>query len=229
MISILSYGVKMTDQKTRSLFARLRDDLIAGGYHPGDRLTEQSVAARYGASRTPAREALARLEQIGLLERVGASMVVPRPTVEELLDLCDAHTLIESAIARYAAERRREGDLLRLQSAAETAEALSPEASPLERYLANEAFHHALSAAAHNTVLADQQRQLELRLAALRATTLTEPGRWDAVNRQHTAIVEAVTARDGGGAAEATREHLDAARELWKQLVRAGRVPHLRP
>jgi DNA-binding GntR family transcriptional regulator len=219
----------VTDQKTRALFARLRDDLIAGTYAPGDRLTEQSVGTRYGASRTPAREALARLEQIGLLVRVGAGLVVPRPTVEELLDLCDAHTLIEAEIARYAADRRREGDLMRLQAAAEAAAALPDDAGVVARYHANQAFHHALSAAGHNTVLADQQRQLELRLAALRATTLTEPGRWESVLPGHAAIVAAVADRDAEAAADATRRHLAEDRRLWRRLVLAGRVPGLRP
>jgi DNA-binding GntR family transcriptional regulator len=219
----------MTDQKTRALFARLRDDLIAGSYRPGDRLTEQSVGTRYGASRTPAREALARLEQIGLLVRAGAGLIVPTPTVEELLDLCDARTLIDSAIARCAAERRREGDLLTLQAAADAAEALPVDAGAADRYLADQAFHHALAAAGHNTVLADQQRQLELRLAALRATTLMEPGRWASANHQHAEIVAAVAGRDAAASADAARRHLEDARELWRQLVRAGRVPHLRP
>jgi DNA-binding GntR family transcriptional regulator len=218
----------VTEPKARALFARLRDDLIAGTYQPGEKLTEISVGARYGVSRTPAREALARLEEVGLLERVGATLAVPVPTVEELLDLFDFRTVLESAIARYAAERRREGDLLVLQGAADDCRRLGPDAPAADRYVANRAFHHALSAAAHNKVLTDHQRQLDLRVAALRATSLMAPGRWETSNAQHEEIADAVAGHDATAAAAAGERHLRDARDLWRELVRADRVPALR-
>jgi DNA-binding GntR family transcriptional regulator len=218
----------VSEPKARALYARLRDDLIAGVYRPGERLSELSVSARYGVSRTPTREALARLEHVGLLERTGSQLVVPAPTVEQVLDLFDARMLLEAAIARYAAERRREADLLVLQAAADRAEALDPGAPAPDHYLANRTFHHALSAAAHNHVLTDQQRQLDLRVAALRATTLILPGRVQIANAQHQAIVAAVVGRDSAQASAAAEAHLRDARELWRELLRTDRVPSLR-
>lgn len=217
----------MTEPKARALYAQLRDDLIAGTYPPGAHLSENQISSRYGVSRTPAREALARLEHVGLVERVGATLVVPVPTVEQVLDLFDARTLLESAIARYAAERRREGDLLVLRRAADRASEMPGSSSLPDRYLANRAFHEALSDASHNHVLADQQRQLDLRVAALRTTTLATPARWKAANRQHQEIVEAVANGDATAASNAAERHLTDARQLWFDLLRRGRVPGL--
>jgi DNA-binding GntR family transcriptional regulator len=217
----------MGEHKARALYARLRDDLIAGVYPPGERLSENQVSATYGVSRTPTREALGRLEHVGLIERVGINLVVPQPSVEQILDLFDARKLLEGAIARYAADRRREGDLVVLQAAAEAGSRLPPDGQPSMLYHANRAFHEALSDASHNHVLADQQRQLDLRVAALRTTTLLLPGRWAAANTQHMEIAAAIAGRDGDRAAAAAERHLSDARELWLGLIREGLVPGL--
>ena len=51
------------------VFVALRDDLMWGRFRPTDRLAENSLAERYEVSRTPVREALARLLADGLIER----------------------------------------------------------------------------------------------------------------------------------------------------------------
>jgi DNA-binding GntR family transcriptional regulator len=217
----------MVEHKARALYARLRDDLIAGVYSPGEHLSENQVSGRYGVSRTPTREALSHLEHVGLLERVGAALVVPSPTVEGILDLFDVRTLLEGAIARYAAERRREGDLIVLRAAASRGRAVGAESPIRDRYLLNRSFHQTLSQAAHNPVLADQQRQLDLRVAALRTTTLAARGRWEASNHQHDEIVAAVADRDALAAGAAAERHLSDARALWLDLLARDRVPGL--
>ena len=47
----------------------IADDVVSGLLRPGDRLDESSLALRYGVSRTPVREALARLNAMGLVHR----------------------------------------------------------------------------------------------------------------------------------------------------------------
>jgi DNA-binding GntR family transcriptional regulator len=219
------WGVVVGEPKTQALYERLRDDLVAGAFVAGERLSENQIGQRYGVSRTPVREALGRLENEGLLARSGPVITVPMPTVEEVLDLFDVRITLEGAIARCAAERYREGDLIVLEWAAASLRALPRDATPGDRFYANRAFHRALSGAAHNQVLADLQGQLDLRVAALRATTLTAPGRWESANDQHTQIIVAVTKRDGEVAALAAEEHLRDARRLWLDLVRSGQVP----
>jgi DNA-binding GntR family transcriptional regulator len=210
--------------KTRALYEHLRDDLVAGSFAPGDRLSELQIGLRYGVSRTPVREAFSRLENEGLLDRAGSVLTVPRPSVEEVLDLFDVRISLEGAIARCAAERHREGDLIVLEAAAAKNKALRRDATPDQRFHSNRAFHRALSSAAHNHVLADLQGQLDLRVAALRATTLTAPGRWNVANQQHALIVAAVADGEGDAAAADAERHLRDARELWLDLVRSGRV-----
>ena len=211
----------MGEPKAHALYHRFRDDLVAGAWTPGDRISETEVAARYGMSRTPVREALARLEVEGLLARAGHVVTVPAPSVAQVLDLFDARIVLESALARHAAERHREADILVLQGAADRCRALGASPRTTAMYHANRDFHHALGAASQNEVIAGLQRQLDMRVAALRATTLTVPGRWDAALDQHDAIVAAVAAGDRDAAAMAAERHLRDARELWLRLLTA--------
>ena len=68
-------------------------------------------------------------------------------------------------------------------------------------------------------VIADLQRQLDGRVEALRATTLTVRGRWAASVEQHDAIVEAVNSADAPRASELAAQHLHDARALWVNLL----------
>lgn len=209
----------MGEPKAHALYGRLRDDFVAGAYVPGDRLSENQVAERYGVSRTPVREALARLEYEGLLVRAGSVVTVAAPSVDQVLDLFDARTKLESEIARCAAQRRREGDLVLLRTASEHCRQLTSTSDATDLYHANREFHHALGRAAHNLVLPDLQRMLDLRVAALRATTLTAAGRWATATAQHDQMLTAVEAGDADAAGAATERHMHDARELWLQRL----------
>jgi DNA-binding GntR family transcriptional regulator len=211
--------VLVGDPKTHALYRQLRRDLGEGAFQPGERLSENHVAERYGVSRTPVREVLARLEAESLLTRVGQIITVPAPTIEQILDLFDTRALLEAAIARCAVERCREGDLVLLRATADRCRRLSPKADPAELYQANRDFHHALALASHNLVLADLQRQLDGRVEALRGTILTARGRWTASVRQHDAVLAAVEARDADTAAAIAAQHLREARELWARRL----------
>jgi DNA-binding FadR family transcriptional regulator len=121
-------------------------------------------------------------------------------------DLFDARSLPETAIARSAAERRREADLVLLGHAADRCRALFAKAQPAGLFEADRDFHHTVAKAGQNLVIADLQRQLDGWVEALRATTLTAPGRWPASVDQHDQPVAAVGA--GDPAAAAAEQHL---------------------
>lgn len=102
-------------RREASPFEQLRNLIIRGRVAPGTRVVEQEVSERLGVSRTPAREAMRRLEQDGFLVSVGggrrAQLIVAPLTAADLVDLYELMAVLEGAAARYVArlpaERRR--------------------------------------------------------------------------------------------------------------------------
>ena len=84
----------------------IRRDIIFGHLTPGTRITEVSLARKYGMSRVPVREALRALEAEGFVEsRPYAGSTVSQIPVDEADDLFAVRAVVESATARRAARR----------------------------------------------------------------------------------------------------------------------------
>ncbi|MFI6867916.1 GntR family transcriptional regulator [Nocardia sp. NPDC050406] len=78
------------------VYRALQRDLAAGVLVPTERLGEERLAEIYGVSRTPVREALARLLADGLVERHPGGLYPYRPRLDELADLFELRILLES-------------------------------------------------------------------------------------------------------------------------------------
>lgn len=97
-------------------YRRLKREIIELRRKPGEQFTEQQVAAAWGLSKTPVREALARLHRDGLVMPIRrAGYVVSAVTLSDVADLCDMRTILQSeAAARTAAKGLPEEDQARL-------------------------------------------------------------------------------------------------------------------
>lgn len=95
------------------VYLSLRDDLMSGRISPDERLGEEKLAERYLVSRTPVREALARLVSDGLVERREHSWFPFRPRFDDLADLYELRTLLElHGIGRSSPTRRHDRAVL---------------------------------------------------------------------------------------------------------------------
>src|SRR5690606_33479539 len=88
-------GVMPNITRRDRVYLSLRDDLMSGRISPDERLGEEKLAERYLVSRTPVREALARLVSDGLVERREHSWFPFRPRFDDLADLYELRTLLE--------------------------------------------------------------------------------------------------------------------------------------
>lgn len=113
-------------------------------------------------SRTPVRNALARLEHDGLLDRAARGYTVRQRTPEEVVELFEARIVLELAVAETAAERRSVLDLARLSHLVERAEASDDRGELIEL---NNSFHVALREAAHNHAILELMARLDAQLA----------------------------------------------------------------
>jgi DNA-binding GntR family transcriptional regulator len=202
-----------------ALYERLRAALAEEEFAPGARISEIDLCARFEVSRTPIREALARLEQDGLIERRGSALFVRDRTADETIDIYRVRVYLEGAIAFDAAHRRSETDLMRLEAAAAQGEELDGTEDPALLQAANSTFHRALAGACHNQTLQDLQNRLTAQIAKLPSTTLSFPDRWKASLREHRELIEAIRSQDGERARTVGTQHMNAAAEIRIKLI----------
>jgi DNA-binding GntR family transcriptional regulator len=204
--------------KVSRLHDAIEQDIATGLLPPGMRLDEVRLAASYGASRTPLREALRQLAAAGMIEirpRRGAVVAAPEPG--ELFQMFEVMAELEAVCARLAA-RRMSPELKReLLTANEACRAALSD--PDGYYLANEIFHQTIYRASGNTFLTSQCLALQKRLRPYRRLQLRFGNRVARSFEEHEAIMRAIGEGDGTAAADALRLHVTVQGERFADLV----------
>jgi DNA-binding GntR family transcriptional regulator len=183
---------------------RLRADILAGRFRPGERLKLADLQERYGAGMGVIREALIRLAEQGLVRaepQVG--FAVPELSRDALLELTEARVAIEGLVLTRALA---EGDT-RWEAGAVAAHHVLARTPPRpdggEWSAAHLAFHRALLAGCNNRRLreiADSLRVSAELYLTWSQTIGREPDR--DVAAEHEALLDAVLARDPAAAAQ---------------------------
>lgn len=185
-------------------YDRIAEGIVRGQFAPGERLNDHDLAEWMGISRTPVREALARLERAGLVHAVPG-----RETVVSELDpaVTDHAVRVAAALHALAVHDAAAGigpDDVRAMQAANRRLQQAFEADDVEEAIAaDDAFHRVAIVRAANPVLEsalDQVMPLLRRAEHLRFGAFITP---DSV-RQHAAILAALEARDADAAVAAS-------------------------
>ncbi|WP_211349042.1 GntR family transcriptional regulator [Nocardioides litoris] len=201
---------------TDAVVAAVRDGVQRGELVPGPTYSVYRLADALGTSRSPVREAVLRLAEVGLVEIArnrGFRVVVPG--AREVEEIFEVRLALEPPAAARAAERGcpDAADLLATMAAAATA------GDEPAFWAADRALHHALLVAAGNRRAAGIVEQLRATTALLGPPT-TATGRTLAeIHAEHAPIVAAVAAGDPDAAAAAMRDHL---RRTAALLAREG-------
>lgn len=191
-------------------YRALLDEIQSGVLAPGAVLGEVEQATRLGVSRTPLREALARLTADGLVAQAS-----PRVTVVTDVDADDIRALYEIRraleVAGVALAARRGDGAVFADLAAQFGRAtLEGEAARDAYYALIDRFDAALDAAAANDYLTAALRTIRTHLVRVRRLARHRPDRLAASVAEHRAIAEAIAAGDAELAAAATHVHLHA-------------------
>lgn len=234
--------------KTDAAFLTLHQGILDGTHAPGEPLRVQPLAARYGISATPLREALSRLEEKRLV--VGSAnrgwRVAP-VSLDELEDLETARLMIESSLLEDAMAR---GDLDWESAIVAAHHRLSQVAPPLGAAEAavrrtwidaHDAFHLALLSAARSSWLRffyvqtceQLQRHHQALLFHPRTINPEGPPHHSAQTQdllrealsipRHTALMQVVLGRDRAAALAALRDHVEITLTVYRSIV--GAVP----
>lgn len=172
------------------------------------KLDERSVAEQLGISRTPLREALARLEQEGFLEIVPRKGIfVTRKTRTEVLEMIVAWAALEAMAARLAATEATDAQIAALRAHAVRHSQAAERADLSEYSEANMIFHHMVLKMSGVALLAQMAEGLFVHMHAVRRRAMAEGGRAQQSVADHLAIIEALEARDPNAAEAASRDH----------------------
>ena len=201
-----------------SIYEILRSAILSGELPPGASVAENVLAKQYGVSRTPIREAVLKLRHDGFVEANGRRLEVRRQSPEEILEIYAMRVLLEEFATRAAALNRSDLDLDRLSRLHEGMAALPAE--DIDGFIRGDhAFHRQIWSAARNRTLADVLDRIGMQLRRYPQSTITYPGRREAVLEHHAVIVDAVRDRDADAAGAAARLHMETAQEIRLKML----------
>ena len=186
-------------------YETLRGDILQLVLEPGATLAEVELSTRLGISRTPVREALARLVADGLAEPVGGRGLIVSPlSFDNVTELFELRQALEQQAASLAAERRDPAAFEVLRDAIRNVDTADLPAY----YEAVRSFDDAVDAAVGNPYLVAALTSVRTHLSRIRRLSQDNPARLAEAAREHLLIVDAIIAGDARLAASATTVHL---------------------
>ncbi|HAB07170.1 MAG TPA: GntR family transcriptional regulator [Alcanivorax sp.] len=202
------------------IYRQLKKDIFDFRLLPGDRFSENEIAERMGASRTPVREALFRLERetyVQVLQRSGWQV---KPfDFDYFEELYDVRTVLECAAVRRLCDLQQPEilleDLMRIWRV-----------PPAERLRdvdtlsgLDERFHETLVEAAGNTEMARIHHDLTERLRIIRRLDFTKPPRVDATYDEHGRILDAIAHHRTEQALMMLKAHIETSRNEVRKIT----------
>jgi len=188
---------------------RLREKIFARELEPGSWIDELKLAAEWGISRTPLREALKVLAVEGLVTmKVRRGAYVTEMSRDDVTQVYRLLALLESDAAAEVAERAGDAEIVSLQTLHDR---LEKQVRQRDAFFAtNEAFHMRLLEVAGNRwrtqIVADLRKVMKLN----RHHSLFKQGRIGESLAEHRAIMQAIAARDSKRAASLMRTHFQS-------------------
>jgi GntR family transcriptional regulator, gluconate operon transcriptional repressor len=194
---------------------RIRDQILAGGFRPGEHLVEARIAHQLNVSRGPVREAFKLLRAEGLLEdepRRGTFVV--SLSSDDVREIYGLRAAIEGRAARMLARSRETGDVEELRRLADAIDAAVEGGDTAAIARADLAFHQGLCELSGNRRLSEVFMRYVPMLRALLRLDERVYESLDEIALQHRPLVEAIASGHEDRAAGAFEQHSEQAGEL---------------
>jgi len=183
----------MSPANDDNVYSRLRAAVLSLELMPGERLSERGLEPLLGASRTPIRAALTRLENEGLVQRAGRGWQVTPIDLSEVRAVTEYREALETAVVTLAIVRADDEELADLRALAETHRDREDEETGLRD---GSDFHVALARLSRNHFLAEGMAAALIRLSRTRWLEVRTPESRAQARDEHLGIVAAVKDRD---------------------------------
>lgn len=204
------------------IFESLREAIVEGSLQDGETLRQDHIARLFNVSRIPVREALARLEEQGLVttqRHKGA--VVSSLSIEEIAEMFEFRSLVEGEVIRHSVRNITDATLAEAKA---YADAFAAEPDSGRWATLNRQFHYALYRdCARPYHLQIVSKALDKIARYLRAQLVLTHG-IERARREHEGILRAAMARDADAAAELTRAHILGASAALTAFIEAERA-----
>ncbi|KXC06022.1 GntR family transcriptional regulator [Microbacterium hominis] len=200
----------MTTASENGTYENLRTAILSLDLLPGERLSERGLESLLGASRTPIRAALMRLENEGLTRRDGRSWQVAPIDLTEIRAVMEYREAVEVAVVAHAVDRADATDIAALEAMARDGRG-HDDADAVLRDGGD--FHLALARLSRNPFLVEAMGNALTRLVRTRWLEVRTPESRAQAGDEHLAIVAAVAARDTDGARRLVIAHSRGTRD----------------
>lgn len=191
-------------------YEKIKLQITACEFRPGDYLNEADLSERLGIGRTPVHQAIDRLMMEGLVQVMPRKGIIVTPvSLEAVVQTIEVRLLNECHCARLAAERASEEDLRILDDILARAEKELPRRNSERLMRLDREFHGAIAQSSRNAVLADVLGRLHDKSLRFWILSLNTPGHHARVHAQHRAILDAIHAHDPLAAEQTMRDHIE--------------------
>lgn len=192
----------------------IRDAILSRRLAPGSRLSVPEIARQLDISRSPVREAIARVEYEGLAESVShRGAVVVEIGLDELVGIYDLREVLEGLAARLATRGAASALLDDLEQNWQ-AHHDAVESGDVDRHMElDAAFHGRIRDAGGNRRLSDNLRRLQGQIRVAMTTTVARRGGMHAALAEHRGLIDAIRGGDPAVAENLARDHITRLRE----------------
>ena len=196
--------------KTEKIYKKLLDDILEGRFYQGQRLIEKELIDLYKISKTPLREALTRLERVGLVQRnINRGFLVKRILRKDAEEIYELREIIDGLSVRKITENITEEKIQKIEKIIHDM-GLCIVDKKTDKYIEHDKyFHTALNKLSGNKRLIEIMQNLNYQISILLKTSIKLPKRGiDISFSEHKMIFEAILSKNPVKAEEVTRRHI---------------------
>lgn len=185
------------ENPTTSVYNKIREKILDGGYAPSENLIETELASEYDVSRNTVKKALLMLESDGFITmEANKGAKVRSFSKKELLDFLQLREVLEGFVIRLAVPQLSDEQIRLLEDTIAQMKTLSEENRLLEYSAQNHKLHDFIYDACPNQTAVEVIKKLKRQMSKYNGKSILVPGRKEQSLKEHIDIVDAIKKRD---------------------------------
>ena len=206
---------------TETAYKYIFEGILNGKYRAGQSISPDNLATSLNMSKTPVREALVQLEVEGLVFRNGRYYNVIYLDEQEVLELYEIRSLLESEAAYLATLKMTPEIMGKLREALDLIKKQNqlPEPEPIKLADLNGKFHSIIASASGNRYIAEYTSNIRLKLKVIRTTLFSSYDRRISEINEHEAVLRAMETGKAEEARDLMKSHADEVVQYLKNSV----------